>query len=966
MEINVNQDSNLEVKFKLSNIFGGSSPLFDVNIGKFSENTEVNLTLSKDDSKILSLGISEIKSTTKNTNDDGTSSTSTTTVSNTSIGLNKFNEKNILTDTVIKDEWENEESEKKAKDLNEVVSKITDVVDVYGSMIQKSSVLQNLITIDFAYTDNRDESKKKSISLQGKLASKIHFNDKCNIDDKYIEGYIPLNITQTADSTKDTTNSINKVNLQFIYSDNDASESHFTNYLEEKNTNRLKAGTQIGLSLGYASGADRSGSKLYAYSDHETVNSMLQSLSTIGKENTLWPYEIIRTVQAYSLNIESLINKKDISTTKILENLGINKSSNLINLLNGLNTSKDSDIETLTAKVNLGNLTGDEAFNNLDVNVTLNFKIGTKESTNDKGETINVRTVSLTSIDLQNVESSSNITLKVSLNLDNSLIQKDEVTDKTPLNDSTILSNFEPINGSSKYYIDAANLYNLLELGIYITNKKYYNIQGTLSFNSSVDLGLSDSLSVDNFTVLNNLNFDIKLNLYKNKPDNFNSLSDDEKNEQYYNKIYDIKGYLKVAPIGQQDYNFTEFMIEEDKIYVYKCSPNATEVTVEENTTVDPDNFNQYYDFFETSTNHLDSGTYKENGEELHFDFIEIITQTVSKIAADKKIDELAKQYGVKKDEKDDYFKCREGTSGNIIKKHYYYIEVLKKINNTTYTYKKYDNPTNTYNVQSYWMSKKTFLGDMNVINDSKGTIQVPRLMYYILDYSQVIKDSYAKVKYQALWGTKYTVGTIAVKNLMLANIFSSVTSDSGATLDYLSGWKFEINSLKSDDKIIITDGCFTIDPKSLIKQLNSGTGSLSFNCGINLSFKKDETNEEKDTWTFELSQTDTTNNIVTASMGSMSLNVKLEISKFNFTCSDNEDFISSEMKRMNDFIEEFNSNESTNKLGEYYIDTIETSEYSIGYSSGLYVSCKYNVSFNSESNRYNNSKFSEDNIGHL
>ena len=578
MTITPTNDS-IDVKFNLSKIF--ETNYFEDGEG-YGNNAVVGISLSKK-GELISLGVDDVSLTDTNN-----------TVTSTSIGLNDFNSSNILDDKTIKEEWDNTEDKVNSKDLNEVVSKIDDTVQVFNSMIQANSVLQNLISIDFAY---------KNTKLSGRLSTKFHFNQYADVDDKYIEGSIPLSISGTSD-----TNEISGLNLEFIYSDSNnydtlnekgeiiKAKSKFMGIVDNNKDNnyKLTAGTQIALSLNYAKDDNgRSASKLYAYSDHDTVSSMLVSLSGLNENNTLWPYVIIRTIQKYALNIKEIIDPNNsINTIELLKNLGITDVSSVINLLNSLNTKEEKESAYLKAKVNLGALSEQDAFNQFNVNITLNFNV-VPEVRNDEGTITQVREISISSINLEGIEDPS---LKVNIALENTSIQKDtetlirlETEETQVLNDS-----FTPIQQSSNYnyedstinYIDTYNVYNLLQLGIYTTDRKYYNIKGTLKFKASADffgIGLKSK-------ILNNLYFNIKLNLFKDpKPNNFDKLSQAEQ-DTYTNKHYKIQGYLKVAINNdgntiEDTFNnkFTEFFIEpgetadakDGTVYIFKSYGNA-------------------------------------------------------------------------------------------------------------------------------------------------------------------------------------------------------------------------------------------------------------------------------------------------------------------------------------------------------------------------------------------------------
>lgn len=825
-------------------------------------------------------------------------------VTSTSISSDKFNESNFITPSQIQNDY--------TLDLDKIIDASTSLINQYSSY--SNTTMSSLFNINLSYDG-------KKLLNNAKIKSKVYFDEDRNVEEKYIEGNFNLSFDDNGTSFNDI-NSIEGLNLNFVYSDKNKDESKFYDLVNDNN--RLYNGSQFKINLDYGSNDERNNTSLYGYSSNDTINNMLDALSDkITSSNALYPYQVVRETTKYAQNIKNLLNMNTLSTSELLNKLNI---SDVIRTLT-LNNEEELTIKTM---INLRKL--DSSLSN-DIYIILSI---TLTKTDD--------IYSIKSIDIKTLD----YLLKMNLDLVSNEFNIDTQED--------IISGFETYQYSSNNvnYISASNLYNLLDLGIYTTERKYYNIKGVLRFSSNVDLGIS-GLNVDNFIALNNLDFDIKLNLYKDpKPSNFDYLSSKEK-ENYYNQIYSIKAYLKIAPQGESEFNYVEFMIKEDKIYIYKSTPNATLNTLE-TTTTNPDDYslNHNYDIYEEAILHLDLGVYKENGNTYE---ASSIFESVAKSEASDKIDELAETYHVSEN-KNYYFSYTHRTTGKWIKTHYYGINVNHPIDTTLYTYKKYNND-GTYKVNAYWLKKDTFLGNCTLVNDNNESIQVPRLMYYILDYSQVIKDTSANVKL----GT-WKIGSIQVKNLMLANIMSSITSDSSAKMNYLKGWEFNIEN----DEEKITKGYFYLNPNEFIQELNSGTGSITFNCGIRLDFKiLNNESIDTDSWEFTLYQDDTTNNIITASMGSMELNLKIEISTFSFLVSNNETLINNEMERMDSFIEEFNSNENTKNLKECYVDKIETSEYSISLDGlSLKVDCKYIVSYNNSSNEYFYSNNSCSNLGHL
>lgn len=822
----------------------------------------------------------------------------------TSISSDKFNDSNLITSSQIQNEYQ--------LDLDKIVDASTSLINQYSTY--SNTTMSSLFNINLSYDG-------KKLLNNAKIKSKLYFDENKNIEEKYFEGNFNLNFNENGTSFNDI-NSIEGLNFNFVYSDKNKDESKFYDLVNDNN--RLYNGSQFKINFDYGTSDTRNDSSLYGYSNNDTIDNMLDALSNkITTNNTLYPYKIVREITKYAQNVKNLLNMNTGSTSELLSELNINDI--LFNL--SLNNEEELKVKTM---INVKKL---DSSLDKDVYIILSISLSKTD------DIYSIKSINIKSLDYL---------LEMNLDLVSNEFNVDTQED--------IISGFETYQYSSSNvnYISASNLYNLLDLGIYTTERKYYNIKGILRFSSNVDLGMS-GVNVDNFTALNNLDFDIKLNLYKDpKPSNFDSLSSEEK-EDYYNQIYNIKAYLKIAPQGESEFNYVEFMIKEDKIYIYKSTPNATLNTLE-TTTTNPDDYslNHDYDLYEESILHLDSGEYKENGNKYE---VSSIIESVAKNAANDKIDEIASTYHVSAN-KNYYFSLSHRTTGKWIKTHYYSINVNHPIDTTLYTYKKY-NKDGTYRVNAYWLTKDTFLGNCTLINDNKESIQVPRLMYYILDYSQVIKDTTANVKLGS-----WKIGSIQVKNLMLANIMSSITSDSSAKINYLKGWEFNIEN--DDEKI--TKGYFYLNPNEFIQELNSGTGSITFNCGIRLDFENlNNDSIDTDSWEFKLYQDDTTNNIITASMGDMKLNLKIEISTFSFLVSNNETVINNEMERMDSFIEEFNSYENTKNLKECYVDKIETSEYSISLSGlSLKVDCKYIVSYNNTSSEYFYSNNSCSNLGHL
>ena len=954
IKISIN-NNDIKATFNLNSLLGEST------IKEYGLCTGITLTLSKDEKKIVSLQTSDITFDGMSTNNSSTQ---------TSIGFNDYKSENILDDIKINNEWVNtSENPNNSRNLNDIVDKIDDVVQIYNKAIVKNSVLQSLIDIDFIYQDK---------SLKGSLSTKFHFDEFTNIDDKYIEGSIPLSF----ENENGGANSLYGMNLEFIYSDKDKDTSKFTSLVD--NSNKLTEGTQIGLSLNYGSNDSRNNSKLYAYSNHETVNSMLDSISGIGDTNTLWPYEVIRTIQNYAQSVKEVLNQNQTNVIEILKKLGINNTKGIVDLLNGLNASKN----TLTARVNLGSLIEKEGENKdklseFNVDITLNLNIDYVDSIDENGNKTTTKNISLESIDAKSVE---NKDLSCKITLKSNLLEGE--TSATHNSSYDILPSFTPIKDSSSKnvnYIDTSNVYNLLQLGIYTTNRKYYNITGVLNFKAK---GEVIGISVD-AEVLNNLYFDIKLNLFKDpKPENFNNLSEDEQNN-YLNTVYKIKGYLKVAINNDtnkaNNYNndFTEFFIEpgeteaEGTIYIFKAN-KANSVTDTITTTTDPSNF------VVDTNKYLENYTYTSKDKRAALDLVEGAALTNQTFATEdlarsyylnnyaiyrEELDENSVSYpttkvkdglyisygsnmkeylydpsgiaGYKSEQeaKEKYYKeviqnnsyyssygltvnnlhynIREVKKFGVVWAKYYQISFneikidptyeyqivsnitkhIDEVSETTYTY------TLThkfaYNIETYKLDKKDFIGNMELHIDSSESVsgQVPTLIYYLLDYSQIIKKD-AKVK---KWGV-----SIGLYDIVMGSICDSMKGQSSqeAKINYLSGWK--ITSGNNSMNIEINPG-----------DLISGIDQISFNTGINLNFNKNTTTStDFDSWTFNLKQTDEGKYLVSATAGSASISIGITSSQFSFISSANEEAIKDKMKRYNSFIENFKTNEYTNNFG--------------------------------------------------
>ncbi len=959
----------------------------------------------------------------------------------THLGKTYYDSSNVLDDNKIKEEWTNTDSNpNKVLDLNNTIKKITGLIDTFNGDSLKNATLSNLIDISFAY------NKEKSLS--GQIFSKIHFDKNSNIDEKYVEGNIPLTLSDTTE-----VNGIKQLNAQFIYSDKNYDESSFKNDFNESNKSRLKAGTQIGLSFEYGSqDNNRSNSKLYAYSDTKTVMNILESLDckttksldtkTTEEEktssykvttgNTLWPYKIVRTICQYASNIKGILQPKNTSTIDMLKKLGINDFNSIMDLVNNLNTNK-----TLSTIINIGELANDSDLNKFNVLVEIKF---------DDSKNFGIESISAYSVN-ENKKIDNNLT--VNLN----------IKEQDP--DVDIISGFETFESGKANYIDATNVYNLLQLGIYTTEKKYYNISGTLNFGSAAevkDVPILGDLELNGIEPLNDLIFDIKLNLFKDeKPENFEKLSQEEQ-DTYINSVYKIRGYLKVQQKKNKN-KITEFFIEPGETdatgTIYVCQSEKGEATKNITyTNTSNDNFDSY--FKEKYSSQFSSYTYT-NEENIARNGINVskndrVTSTNYNTIgeAEKGINELLIQYdelygklttnstqiqertthaskgeiltGEKENEDEvknelkqkswyndsfdskiaikkrkdgpfwnrKYYYWAEATDDiyTLKNKTVYYIAATENINIKTiynYNYKlTYNTENSIVNAEFYHMSKEQFLGNCTYNGDPNNTI--PRMLYYLLDYSGILNEGLVDVTAKApVWVPfeyKYiTVSAkVSLKELILSNIFSSMNgSNANPSIDYLNGWSFNVANKNGLNDYI------EINPSKLMDEVKAGDTIVSFGTGIRLSFiqktknddKKqdndDETQNNTETWSFTISQynpsvddhtsIDEDKYFINASMESgpitMTLNLKILTSTFNFTASNNKKTIEQGMARWNSFIEAY-KNSDYYKTEGYYIKNIHAGATKFTYDLHDHVFviyCDYGVDFNNSNNRFYGSK---------
>ncbi len=223
----------------------------------------------------------------------------------------------------------------------------------------------------------------------------------------------------------------------------------------------------------------------------------------------------------------------------------------------------------------------------------------------------------------------------------------------------------------------------------------------------------------------------------------------------------------------------------------------------------------------------------------------------------------------------------------------------------------------------------------------------IPRLLYYLLDYSGILNEQTIELSYL---GVK---ANVKLKELMVSNIFASINGEtSSPSINYLNGW--DINTYYNND---LLNGDINIIPGNIINGIGTSGASISFNTGLDLSFnQKDEEN-----WLFKLKQNDSNKYLISAKMNagsvSMTLNVKINESTFNFVASNNESLISKDMYRYDTFVNEYKTNPLTMYHDEYLVTNINAGSTDVDFKFTLpltlTVSCSYSVNFNNSSTRY-------------
>lgn len=962
-KITNNNDGSIKFEFNLSNILDNDNSILE----SYSLNSKVSFTLGFD-GEITDVNIHDLSL-------DGYSLA-------THLGTQNVEKTSTLSDFDVRFNWTDEFSNNDVKDLGKVM-------DVASSLIESTSNMYNttitsLISLNVKYNE---------MLLNGDFKTKFYYDKSSKTIEKYVEGKLPIILGSSSNL-----NDINKANIEFIYSDNNEGESSLTNI----KSSRQKEGTQFSVSLEYGKNDSRSNSKLFGYSSHETINDVLDSLSNISENNTLYPYKMVREVINYSQEIKNILNlfkEGDVSEYSDVSIISILNKFDIKALLDSLTQEENQDLYSLKVSLDLSSI-------NQSLNDTLDITLSLSK---DSENYYHIRKIE-----------ASNKDNTLSVNLD---VKSNEYGNDTT---SDLISNFVSIkeNTSSQvHYLDASNIYNLVKLGIYTTEKKYYRINGTLNFDSNaiINLPVLGNITFDEIKPLNNLNFDIKLNLFKD-------------NDDPLDEVYKIKGYLK-AQEQKNTSTITEFLIEpgvteqEGTVYVCKStkSNNYSNITY---TNTSNNNFNNYFNnnyssnyssYSLSSTSISRNGYNKNKGDKLSSNY-----RTRSE--AENYLNNLLSQYPeldgkIKISETEDYTKpiyvvgkgeisgtkqCKSNSTAQnyinnlknkynnsskynssqlnnisiknedhwvwekrLFKKHSdyyayasqdiyvyeketnYYLEAIDNINiDTIYNYNyqlKYNNENSISNTEIYHMSKDKFLGKCTYNNDSNNMI--PRLLYYLLDYSGVLNEETVSLSYL---GVK---ANVKLKELMISNIFASINGETSTpSINYLNGW--DINTSSNNDFL---SGSIKINPGSLVSGIGTSGASIDFNTGINLSFNQLSDEKRK----FKLNQLDSSKYLISASMStesvSMKLNVKINESTFNFTASNSSSTINNEMYRYDTFVYEYKTNPLTMYHDEYYVTNINAGETNVQYKytfplGTLTVSCSYNVNFNNSSNRYSGS----------
>ena len=440
----------------------------------YTKNASIKITLSKDDNSIVSISVSDISL-----------ADSSNKVSNTSVTLNEYVDENMITDTEIKNDWENTiEDPNKSKDLNDVLNRISDLVNVYSKYSLSNASLSNLISIDFAYND---------LKLNGKLSSILHFNESKSLDEKYLETYLPFTF-----NSKTGSNDVSGASLSLVYSDKDSKDSSIKNLVYDEN--RLVKGTQTSISLYYGdiNKKNNKNTTLNAYSSNDTFIKAIEAISKVDENtNILSSYNVIKTIKNLTSKIVNATNEKDMDVLQELVDSGILSIDMVMKLLNSL----DSTSTSLDFNVDLSKFTTDASLSKLKINIKI-----TLEKENDV-------------ISIKNLTASDeNGKLSLKLNIDKSIINQDSTIGGTKI-DSDIIEGFTPKGTENVNYVDMVNLANLIELGVTTTNKKYHSLSGTFSLEDTINFAI-EPLNIDidlskKIQPVNGLTFNFQLQFYK-------------------------------------------------------------------------------------------------------------------------------------------------------------------------------------------------------------------------------------------------------------------------------------------------------------------------------------------------------------------------------------------------------------------------------------------------------------------
>ena len=721
--------------------------------------------------------------------------------SSTKITLKDYDSSKVLTEDQIKNLWTNEKNkENKSKNLNSEVERISNIVDCFNKYYLNNATLSNLINIEFAYKD---------LTLNGNIASLLHFNEDKELDEKYIEASLPITFSKSS-SEKDVTG----LNVDLIYSDKDLEESNFKNLVYDEY--RLKKGTQANIQLKYGDNPmdSRNFSTIYAYSSLNTMVDCFEALSNIDDNSILMSYSIINQIKNISTQIVNSINGKDSNFLKSLADLGIINKNTLISLLNGLNSSTNKLTLTFDFKDFASNKELSKYKFNIDINLTTAKDL--KDNTFYRLDSIEAKEANHEDINLK-------------IKIAETRINFDSLSSGNKLS-KDIFTLFIPYNRKPTWFMDISYLANILELGVRITNKRYYEMSGTFNLKDNIAISiptlLSKDLEITEIQPINEITFELKLFFYK---------------EYGTDEAYKIKSYLKLQ--NNEDSNeITEFFIDPSKVYLSKYSKN---------------------------------------------------------------------------------------------------------------------NSTNEYESNVSYITKETLLGYskvtiMNIDNNGKEVIsddtrKVPRILYYLLDYSTILNSKVFDVEYATI------ELHLNLKNVILSSLFDVMTDTSNKTeskqdiqIDYLSGW--EIHSNK-DSSTSLIKGYFLLDLSQMVLGFDLGDINLDFKSKLKLSFEELTT----DFYKFILSQADDKSNLLEASFTygdiTIKISLKIENSQFILTTSNNYVAYSLGFSRYTSFITEFDKLMISD---EYYITNIISPDIKVEYTFPItvYITSNYRVEFNNPKNQ--------------